>query len=78
MGKIFGICDNPVSTIHSTIKTMRLEAPKIYAKELPKNTNTADKCVSKEKQPAANAFVKMRNGFGKLMAHFSHPNAKTK
>ncbi len=72
MGKIFGISDNPVSTIGSAIRTMRVEAPKIYAKDLPKNTNVADKFVSKEKQPQANAFIKMRNGFGKLMAHFSH------
>ena len=57
---------------------MKVEPPKVYAKELPKNTNVADKFVSKEKQPQANAFIKMRNGFGKLMAHFSHNNAKTK
>lgn len=78
MGKIFGICDNPVSTLHSALRTMKVEPPKVYAKELPKNTNVADKFVSKEKQPQANAFIKMRNGFGKLMAHFSHNNAKTK
>lgn len=76
MGKIFGISDNPVSTINSALTPLRIKPPKQFYTELPKNTNTADKFVSKERQAASNPFVKMRNGFGKLMAHFSHPYEK--
>lgn len=76
MGKIFGISDNPVSTIGSVIKPFRLEAPKISCVELPKNANTCDKFVAKERKHVSNPFIKMRNGFGKLMAHFSHPKAQ--
>lgn len=74
MGKIFGISDNPVSTITSALQGVRIEAPKVVVSSLLKNTTEADKFVSKTKQPQSNAFIKMRNGFGKLMAHFSHPN----
>ena len=78
MGKIFGICDNPVSTIESAIRTLRVEPPVLPSKILSKNINTSDKFISKENQPKSKAFIKMRNGFGKLMAHFSHPNVKNK
>ncbi len=78
MGKIFGICDNPVSTIGSALTSLKIEAPKIYATKVSKNLDTADKFVSKTKQPESNAFIKMRNGFGKLMAHFSHAADKNK
>lgn len=76
MGKIFGISDNPVSTIGSAIKPLRIDVPKFYCVELPKNTNMCDKFVAKEKKHVSNPFIKMRNGFGKLMAHFSHPKAQ--
>lgn len=76
MGKIFGISNNPVSTIETALKPLRIEAPKIYPKTLPKNENKVDKFVSVEKIPDSNAFVKMRNGIGRLMSHFSQ--AKTK
>lgn len=72
MGKIFGISNNPVSTIESAIKTMRIEPPK--ASELkPVLKDSSDKFVSVERQKSSNAFVKMRNGIGRLMSHFSHP-----
>lgn len=76
MGKIFGICDNPVSTIGSAIKSLRVVPPKDYGTPIPKNMDTTDKFVSKEKKHVSNPFIKMRNGFGKLMAHFSHSNTK--
>ena len=76
MGKIFGICDNPVSTIGSAIKSLRVEPPKDYGTPIPKNMDTTDKFVSKEKKHVSNPFIKMRNGFGKLMAHFSRPQMK--
>lgn len=76
MGKIFGISDNPVSTIDSALATFRIKPPKQFYTKLPKNTNTADKFISKEKTTTSNPFIKMRNGFGKLMAHFSKPYIK--
>ena len=77
MGRIFGISDNPVSTIESAlglrpikIKNSSVIKPiKVYDKD-----NNVDKFVSKERLNSSNPFVKMRNGFGKLMAHFSHKN----
>ena len=76
MGKIFGISDNPVSTISSSLTPIRLEAPKLYEKVLPKNYNMKDKLVTKEKPHNANPIIAMRNGIGKLMSHFSHPKLK--
>ena len=79
MGKIFGLSDLPVSTIHSALEGTHfkpLEAPVAYVK---KNYNNADKFVSTQKVPKSNAFVKMRNGIGKLLSHFSKSknNSKT-
>lgn len=71
MGKIFGISNNPVSTIGTAIKTMRIEPPKVEPKTIIRNSS--DKFVSVERQKSSNAFVKMRNGIGRLMSHFSHP-----
>ena len=78
MGKIFGISDNPVSTIDKALKTAKLEVPNSvkYGKPVVKNYNHTDSFVSKEKQNTSNPFVKMRNGFGKLMAHFQRPLKK--
>lgn len=70
MGKIFGISDNPVSTISSAIT--RVEVPKcpVSQKLLQKN-DIGDKFVSKEVIKKSNPYIKMRNGIGKLMSHFS-------
>lgn len=76
MGKIFGISNNPVSTIESALKPLRVHPPKLSCTELPKASNDVDKFVSKEKVNSSNPIIKMRNGFGKLMAHFSHPKSK--
>lgn len=71
MGKIFGISDNPVSTIDKAIKPLTYKKPVESVKTLPKAQDTADKFVSSEKPHTSNPFIKMRNGIGKLMAHFS-------
>lgn len=70
MGKIFGISDNPVSTIGSALKPMELDVPK-HVKEVIRNVDSTDKFISKEKLNKPNAFIKMRNGIGRLMSHFS-------
>lgn len=77
MGKIFGISDNPVSTIDKVFKRVEVPKPKEKSLRVSNNHTETDKFVSKEKQNAPNAFVKMRNGFGKLMSHFSHPKKKS-
>ena len=71
MGKIFGISDNPVSTIDKALKPLTYKKPVESVKTLPKAQDTADKFVSSEKPHTSNPFIKMRNGIGKLMAHFS-------
>ncbi len=77
MGKIFGISDNPVTTIESSLKVLdRVPGGKIYPKEIKPNYTVKDSFVSKEKAKQPNAFVKMRNGIGKLMVHFSKPKTK--
>lgn len=80
MGKIFGISDNPVSTISSALKTTAsVEPPKIFPTKVLKNIDTSDKFISIEKTNTSNAFVKMRNGIGRLMSHFSKSgNLKSK
>ena len=53
MGKIFGISDNPVSTIESALKPLELkvEPSNIYpVKYLNRDTDKTDKFISKEKQ----------------------------
>lgn len=74
MGKIFGISDNPVSTIESALRGTRLEVPKSYFRYISKNTDQTDKFISKDKPVISNPIIKMRNGFGKLMSHFSKTN----
>ena len=71
MGKIFGISDNPVSTIDKAIKPLTYKKPVESVRILPKADNTTDKFISSEKPHTSNPFIKMRNGIGKLMAHFS-------
>ncbi len=76
MGKIFGISDNPVSTIESAIgmKPIKISSSVEHVVSFDKNNNV-DKFISKEaKNKKSNPFIKMKNGFGKLMKHFSHKN----
>ena len=81
MGSIFGIADLPVSTITTTVQIgggMDVPEPpefkntpngvKPELERMPDN----DKFVSKPKtHHYSNPIIKMRNGFGKLMKHFS-------
>lgn len=72
MGKIFGISDNPVSTIESALRGMdSVPLPKSYVVCQPKIANESDMFVTKKNDVKSNAFIKMRNGFGRLMSHFS-------
>lgn len=75
MGKIFGISNNPVSTIDSALQPLRLTPPPAYRVKMsrpkrfvPKSEQVVDRANE------ANYFIKMRNGFGKLMSHFSKVN----
>ena len=83
MGSIFGISDLPVSTITTTVQIgggMDVPEPQGF-KEVPNGVKPQlervpdnDKFVSKQKtHHYSNPIVKMRNGIGKLMKHFSRP-----
>ena len=74
MNKIFYISKLPVSTIASAIEPMRTSAPEVKYINNKNNLITRDKFVSKTKKSESNPFIKMRNGFGKLMKHFSKSN----
>ena len=88
MGSIFGISDLPVSTITTAVQIgggMDVPAP-VEFKEVPngikpvlERTPDSDKFVSKQvAHGSSNPVVKMRNGFGKLMKHFSKVPKKIK
>lgn len=68
MGKIFGISDLPVSTIMSPFEEIKVPKPKETVVYKTKHINQ-DAFVSKTKKVVSNPFIKMRNGFGKLMRH---------
>lgn len=72
MGKIFGISNNPVSTIDSALKPLRLDPPAVLNVYNYQKLLKAEKIVNRAHEP--NYFIKMRNGFGKLMSHFSKVN----
>ncbi len=80
MGKIFGISNNPVSTIDSDLRPVSLKPPVRNIKII--NIHSKDKAVMVEpvinRANEANYFIKMRNGFGKLMSHFSKVNKAAK
>lgn len=77
MGRIFGISDLPVSTIDKALEPLKFKSPKIYPLK-PAKLYEADKFISVEKAAISNPFVKMRNGIGRLMSHFSGSNQKVK
>ena len=70
MGKIFGISNLPISTLDSTLK---------HSNEItPPNFKVINTIINKDINPkkinnkqTSNFFIKLRNGFGKLMSHFS-------
>ena len=78
--KIFGLCENPVSTIDKAIRIGgEFVLPEPVYKELGSGNpsfakadfQSADEFVSKNKVVKSNPIIKMRNGIGKLMKHFS-------
>lgn len=78
MGKIFGISDLPVSTIMTPFepivvpKDPILEDVERAAKFVQKMEITQDRFIPKELTRArVPKFLDMKNGFGKLMKHFS-------
>lgn len=79
MGKIFGISDLPVSTIMTPLEGIRVPEPVVKQVQAPmKKTKAAtytraqsDKFISNNVTKKSNPIIKLRNGFGKLMKHFS-------
>ena len=84
MGKIFGIADLPVSTIMTALEETRVPKPVVrnlqrttYKARILNNTTEKDVSVSKvQASKTSNPVLKLRNGFGKLMKHFSKINPK--
>jgi len=78
MGSIFGISDLPVSTITTAVQIGGgMDVPKPEYQQTPainklEKSPEIDKFVSKQnKAHSSNPIIKMRNGIGKLMKHFS-------
>ena len=81
MGVIFGISDLPVSTIGKTLQVgggINIPQPEYMIVPDPKSgsklerTPMADNFLyKKSKVNYSYPIIKMRNGFGKLMKHFS-------
>lgn len=75
MGKIFKFLGStPVSF---DIVPKQVEVPKPFVGKTLNSTRvlSEDKFVSTQKQPEKTSFLKMRNGIGKLMSHFSKPKS---
>lgn len=68
MAKIFGISNNPVSTIDKALQPFKLPEPsvKYLSKKVLLNAANDDKFVS-QATAKSNEFVKQRNGIGRLM-----------
>ena len=73
MGRIFGISDNPVTTIESSLRILN-EVPKPPVRII-KRTNVPDQFVPSSRKAQLNPFIKMRNGIGRLMKHFKSPQS---
>ena len=72
MGKIFGISNNPVSTIESALQGTVYKPIKRQATLIKSGVDYIPTNEFKtNKKSISNCIIKMRNGFGKLMKHFS-------
>ena len=77
MGKIFGIADLPVSTIMTPFEPIQIPEPMldeldyVRKKSGAKFENYSDTFVPRTRKIISNPVISMRNGFGKLMSHFS-------
>lgn len=77
MGRIFKFLGSTPVSFDIVPKQVEVPKPPIikgYSK--PKFVQTEDKFVSNKVQQKSNAFIKMRNGIGKLMSHFSKVDKK--
>ena len=69
MGKIFGISDNPVSTIESALRGQHSVEPP-FPREIVKSKDIpADKFVKTGKKVLSNPMIKMRNLVRKMLSH---------
>ena len=69
MGKIFGISDNPVSTIETALKGYHSVEPP-FPREILKNKEiAADKFICSSKKNISNPMIKMRNMVRKMLSH---------
>lgn len=68
MGKIFGISDNPVSTIESALRGCHsIEPP--FPREILKDKNMpTDKFISSGKKNVSNPMIKMRSLIRKIFS----------
>jgi hypothetical protein len=81
MCSIFGISDLPVATITTAVQIgggMDVPAPAdTTSKSKLERIPDTDKFISKQnKSHISNPVIKMRNGFGKLLKHFSKVQIK--
>ena len=69
MGKIFGISDNPVSTIESALRGQHSVEPP-FTREIIKNKEfPADKFIKSGKKNLTNTMIKMRSLVRKMLSH---------
>lgn len=67
MGKIFGISDLPVSTLHSALEGTRFKPMKHVVKS---KKDFADKFISTSKSAQANHLFKMNNRIARFFSNF--------
>ena len=74
MGKIFGIADLPISTIMTPFESViefKNPAKLIKKEKVSKIEASRDIFLPENNDIRLNSFIRMRNGIGKLMKHFS-------
>ena len=75
MGKIFGISDLPVSTIMTPFEPIvEFKNPNAGTKKTSKIEPSKDVFLPENVRVESNPFIRMGNGFGKLMKHFQRKN----
>ena len=71
MSRIFGISDLPIPTIETALRGTVYEPPVRQVVKTNRPHLPVQKIVSKHKNFTPKSFIKMRNGFGKLMQNFN-------
>ena len=69
MGKIFGISDNPVSTIESALKGYNSVEPPFPREILKSQEVPTDRFIRSGKKNISNPMIKMRNLVRKMLTH---------